>query len=470
MDPQVTATVRMYRLHELGDCFLLTFTAGPATTRMLIDCGSFRNGGPSVARLDAIVRSIGDELDGAPLDVVVGTHQHNDHVSGFVHCEETFRAIGVEQVWLPWLDDPDDALARTIGTAHRNLLMRLADARDALAARRGAGPVAARTLEVMDDVLGFFGSKAAGAPPTLPAEAVRVLKSLGRRTPRYLRPGCSIDLPGLPPDIVRVHVLGPPRARDMLYRKDPRSGESYVHALMSAGAMAARFLEAVGPDGRPARAAEHYPFNEQYKRTSPARGTRALQKIARRYRQDDEAWRAIDEAWLQQGEQLALYLDSFTNNSSLVLAIELVESGKVLLFVGDAQVGNWRSWKDVAWERDGVTTADLLARTVLYKVGHHASHNATLVELFEAMSSGDLVALIPVHKGDPNIARPNGWRMPATNLFRRLVEKTHHRVLQMDDDNPPDCNPLSSPAKAAWKGVGITPRVNDLWIGLDILG
>ena len=31
----------------------------------------------------------------------------------------------------------------------------------------------------------------------------------------------------------------------------------------------------------------------------------------------------------------------------------------------------------------GVTTDDLLARTVFYKVGHHASHNATLVETFE---------------------------------------------------------------------------------------
>ena len=34
-------------------------------------------------------------------------------------------------------------------------------------------------------------------------------------------------------------------------------------------------------------------------------------------------------------------------------------------------------------QQDGVTTDDLLARTVFYKVGHHASHNATLVALFE---------------------------------------------------------------------------------------
>jgi hypothetical protein len=42
--------------------------------------------------------------------------------------------------------------------------------------------------------------------------------------------------------------------------------------------------------------------------------------------------------------RLALQLDSDTNNTSLVLAFELGKSGRVLLFPGDAQVGNWLSW------------------------------------------------------------------------------------------------------------------------------
>jgi hypothetical protein len=69
-------------------------------------------------------------------------------------------------------------------------------------------------------------------------------------------------------------------------------------------------------------------------------------------------------------------LDSSTNNTSLVLAIELRESGKVLLFAADAQVGNWLAWQDLQFA-DGkevaVTNADLLARTVFHKVGHHGS-------------------------------------------------------------------------------------------------
>lgn len=73
-------------------------------------------------------------------------------------------------------------------------------------------------------------------------------------------------------------------------------------------------------------------------------------------------------------------MDTLTNNSSLVLAFELVQSKKVLLFVGDAQIGNWKSWFRVEFEASAVKARDLLSRTVLYKAGHHSSHNATLLE------------------------------------------------------------------------------------------
>ena len=89
---------------------------------------------------------------------MVGTHQHNDHVSGFVHCETEFPDDRGGQVWLSWLDDPKDATARNIGKDHNNLRLQLADARDALQrgdqARRGGSPEAARTLEVLNDALG----------------------------------------------------------------------------------------------------------------------------------------------------------------------------------------------------------------------------------------------------------------------------------------------------------------------------
>src|SRR5260370_26402422 len=90
-------------------------------------------------------------------------------------------------------------------------------------------------------------------------------------------------------------------------------------------------------------------------------------------------WRLIDSDWLGGWTVVALQLDTLTNNTSLVLAIELPD-GDVLLFAADAQVGNWLSWQDLTWSVGGrtVTGPQLLENTILYKVGHHGSHNATL--------------------------------------------------------------------------------------------
>jgi hypothetical protein len=60
--------------------------------------------------------------------------------------------------------------------------------------------------------------------------------------------------------------------------------------------------------------------------------------------------------------------------------------------------------------------------------------------------------------------------MPATNLFKRLTERTSNRVLQMDGDNPPWCDPARNPAKASWKNIDIRPRVTPLAVEITISG
>lgn len=468
MSIKVSANIRMYRLNELGDCFLITFTAGTAKSRMLIDCGSFRNSGASIARLKKITTDIRAELDGSTVDVVVGTHQHNDHLSGFVHCEDAFRKMGVEEVWLSWLDNPQDRMAQNISETHNNLKLALFAACNQLHACP-VGNRGLRSLKVLDDVLGFYGAKGAATPPELPAKAVEILKSLGRKKPEYLRPGRILDMPGLPAGSVRIYVLGPPRDSEFLYRKDPRTGESYDHALAYARLAASKFLDAANNrKSTQSHDEEQYPFNEVYKRRGITGHSPGIKKIMSRYNRREEGWRRIDDDWMQQAEALALYLDTFTNNSSVVLAIELAGSGKVLLFASDAQTGNWLSWPDVKWESAGVRTDDLLARTILYKVGHHGSHNATLVAALEKMKHSDLVALIPVHKKDPNITKDNGWKMPARNLFKRLAIRSSNRVLQMDGVNPASCDPRKSPAASAWKSVRIKPRLSPLFVELEI--
>lgn len=458
----LTATVRMYRLDELGDCFLITLSADGQVSRMLIDCGSFRNSGKSIERLKKVVTHIKDELAGAPLAVLAGTHQHNDHLSGFVHCETLFKSLGAGEVWLSWLDDPNDPDAAKIGDHFHNLRMNVATARDKLTSMPG---VDSSTLETLNGVLGFLGSKGVSDPPLVPSKAVDILKKLGKTS--YLNPGQTLDMPGLPPGKVRIHVLGPPRKTEQLYRADPKKGESYELALAARSLSSKKFLDAMENEtSASSRADDQYPFNEPYKRRGRKLNAGALGKMVKRYAARPESWRKIDTDWTKQAETLALYLDTYTNNSSLVLAIELVESGKVLLFAADAQIGNWSSWADVKWTDAKTSTDDLLGRTIFYKVGHHGSHNSTFAPAFEKMTHGDLCALIPVNKNDPNIKKVNGWKMPAGKLFEKLVERTSNRVLQMDGVNPAACDPSKEPARAAWKNVGVAPKITDMFIEL----
>lgn len=132
--------------------------------------------------------------------------------------------------------------------------------------------------------------------------------------------------------------------------------------------------------------------------------------------QPDQSWRRIDGDWTAAAAEFQL--DSATNNTSLVLAIECLASRKVLRFVADAQVGSWLSWVDLSWDfKDAptVTGHDLLKRVVFYKVGHHGSHNATLkAKGLELMRSDEFVASIPVnHK----MALNKRWgKMPLPKL------------------------------------------------------
>lgn len=46
----------------------------------------------------------------ARIDVVVGTHRHSDHVSGFE--QKIWSKVQVSEVWLPWTENPNGARAR----------------------------------------------------------------------------------------------------------------------------------------------------------------------------------------------------------------------------------------------------------------------------------------------------------------------------------------------------------------------
>jgi hypothetical protein len=133
-------------------------------------------------------------------------------------------------------------------------------------------------------------------------------------------------------------------------------------------------------------------------------------------------------------------MDRNTNNTSVALAIEVIATREVLLFPGDAQVGNWQSWQDIKWDtQSAIGTNDLLARTVFYKAGHHASHNGTLKENgFERMTSPKLVVAIPTDQKFALTRNPKGsWRMPASALYEAFRERAQDRVTRSDEPTVP---------------------------------
>ena len=184
----------------------------------------------------------------------------------------------------------------------------------------------------------------------------------------------------------RFYVLGPPRSIDAIHDTGEH-GSSELYALTAFSSAALQLAAKAGKKAEEERRCRC--DGSSVRQTFPleARPTRALLKrLGTTYLAKSESWRSVDEDWLNAASSLAIKLDSFTNNTSLALAIERIADGKVLLFPGDAQEGNWVSWHDakIKWqvtrgdgEAAAVTAKDLLARTVFYKVGHHSSHNAT---------------------------------------------------------------------------------------------
>lgn len=432
-----TVNIKMYKVGELGDCFLLRFTNGTEKSHVLIDCGSFRNGKDSVERMNLIADDIKLRLGTDKLNVVVGTHQHNDHLSGFVHAQKKFEKIAPDQVWLSWLDNPDSKQARQIGEDYNNYLNNLRLIGKQLKTSQFA---ASKVSSRVNEILGFWGitgnerinAKTDKLPPDLPAKAIEILRKLGKKKPAYLEPGDVFNLPGIRNGAVKVYVLGPPKNEDLLYDKDPNSDETFDPKLAAKSANTQRLLHAIkqlNGTAKKSKDDEPYPFDEPYYDSGN------FGPVENSYYSPKNKWRQIELDWLNQAEQLALWLDDFTNNSSLVLAFELVKTKKVLLFVADAQTGNWLSWKEIKWKRmpKEFNWLTLMRNTVLYKAGHHGSHNSTLPEGLNNMLHEELVVMIPVDKTDGNIKKKNGWRMPAEILYKELKKRSKYRIIRMDD-------------------------------------
>jgi hypothetical protein len=506
--PPVGVKVRMYR-NGLGDCFLMAFPRAktPGNQRdafyLLLDCGVYK-GTPEPKNQTWIAQIVADIKDATAghLDLLIITHEHWDHVSAFhpSQSQQVFeKDIQLGTLWMAWTEDLSIKLAKDLHEGRKAARAALAHS---LARMNGLGAANNGTKALVEKVLAFFGGdlEPAKAPkrdaakpgasatagdatpgPLLGAAVLGAKKSVlteeamewirdtyGKDKTDFLHPGDGpLKLDGV--DGARVYVLGPPEDRGLIKKYNPSASGDEVYPKAMAAAIEASFFAAFGvvptnvdalPDSDDVKEAKRLslPFDEQYQVSVKEARTQDFFKENYYHSDTSPEWRKIEMDWLEAAGEFALQLDSATNNTSLAFALEIGApgSGNVLLFPGDAQVGNWLSWfgkvdvgketlgKDMNWKVNGkvVNAEDLLRRTVLYKVGHHGSHNATLrgqgLELMGPPHGAEgFAAMLPV---DEHVARKlaHYGEMPLKSLVKELLIRTNGRLARSDEGDTPE--------------------------------
>jgi hypothetical protein len=457
--------VRMYRLGGIGDCFLLSFQDGKGP-HMLIDCGVLKGTPGGTETITKAIQNV-RKVTKNKLDILAVTHEHWDHVSGFFQAQKEFMELPIKEVWLAWTEKRGNKLADHLREEKEKAKKAVAKACLKLRGALGADEEGNESLDCLEKLSLFYAKQdparlgmgeETDAVGYSPADAMEwACQKTGGRV-RYLSPEMdAIPIPGAKG--VRVFVLGPPESEEAIKKDKPSKTSPEVYSLAAGnnlGFMAAvEALEGGGDETRPF----HPSFEIEVEKA------RQDEFFIHRYFVPEESWRTIELDWLYGAERLALQLDSDTNNTSLALAIELVDKddSRVLVFPGDAQVGNWVSWETLHWnardehgEPEQVKAEELLKRTVLYKVGHHASHNATTRWGLERMAGEGLAALIPVYEEQAHKQGKKGWDMPFPPLLKRLKEKTEGRVFRADMGIPTGEVSIKHDIQDGWV---------DVWVG-----
>jgi hypothetical protein len=457
----------MYR-QGLGDSFLVAFATARSRSPsyMLIDCGAHFAQPGGRATMKKVVDDVIRATDGH-LHTVVATHEHSDHLSAFK--QESRRLLRgdlkIDNLWLAWTEDPCDQQATALRGARRLATEAIQAALEKLKQQAGRDRRALALTDFLGAASSFFEQEEEDAIEETRALAERLGLDRGKvsgnelalallkdcaGSVHYLQPGGS-PLEIAESQSARAYVLGPPRDNELLKKSDPSSG-SHRETYLTSSSVALPLASALGVTGERSEIGERcHPFDSQFRiELEQFQDPKDVSKATRKLFEDvyglgnrnqDAAWRRIDGDWLFAVEQLALQLDHHTNNTSLALALELGPpgSGPVLLFPADAQVGSWLSWQNVRWDVAGrkFGADDLFARTLVYKVGHHGSHNATLgrnqngADYGLALMPKGLVALIPVDEAAAE--KLPGWEMPFARLYEVLKEKTRGNILRSDD-------------------------------------
>lgn len=420
--------IRMYRI-GFGDFFLMTVRGKNGPAHILIDCGVHA---ANINTINDCVQDMKKET-GNRLALVILTHYHADHMSGFASNYDDFANFEVGAVWITNRLDPANAGASKfmaqISSAAQQLKLQLGARND------DAGIEAHRKVE---NALGVASEDGGGGSN---AKALRLLQSgFKNKPPVYYYQGG--DTPTLPDELkgtITAEILAPsPKDSGGEFAASDNKTEQYLAALGDNGVPDATRVRPFDQKKWPATAAE-YPAN-----TFDEFDTGLIDQ-ARKPKRDGASELEKTLASMQPDTLAAAAdkLDGTLNNQSLVVLFTC--NGKKLLFVGDAQWGNWAYWlygKAVTGSDPGITdrAKQILGSVDFYKVGHHGSTNATPIPVVGALNK-ECAAMCSTATGAYGTSAKK-TEVPRTALMDALETRSGNRLVRSDwvaaGDEKPD--------------------------------
>jgi beta-lactamase superfamily II metal-dependent hydrolase len=392
-----TLSVTMFNV-GFGDCFLVAIPTTAGVRRILFDCGRHKGGDIANQKMvDAVIAAATDPDDVPRIDLIVATHRHKDHISGFKM--KGWDKVEVREVWMPWTEDPNDPNARGVVEGQ---VRAAAAALQAFAATTPAlRGVEKERQEQMAGVVGLALTNEAAMDTLYHGFSGKPER---RYLPDRVAPQQPLTVPGMPG--MRFHVMGPPRAEATMGIMDPPKAETFKRFAL---AEAAANGDGGGAAAPPAFAAPWI-----------------LDKAPNALLNDSDQEAVRNLASSASLTALSAAIDNAINNTSLVIMVEV--GSAFLLFCADAQWGNWQTiLAEPHW-------CDMIGKTTFLKVGHHASHNASPVTLIDKLLPNGIPAMISV---DP--AAYNNVPYPLL-----LGAFTEHRYQVARSDEPQNAHGYSA--------------------------
>ncbi|MBL8684611.1 MAG: hypothetical protein JNK05_35880 [Myxococcales bacterium] len=403
---KVGIRVRMYRV-GFGDFFLLTVPGNDGPAHILIDCGVHA---ANIGSMDACVQDL-KKVTGGKLALVIVTHYHADHLSGFASNYDDFAKFAhVGAVWITNRLDPKDertaAFNAKLDSVARQLEIGLAARGDDRASNEARAKV--------ENALGAAGGGN--------AKALKLLQGGFECKPKvfYYQGG---DTPFLPPELegaIEAQILAPsPKDSGGEFSASDNKTEQYLAAAADAN----------DSDRQP-----WSPFEKDWPASASDYPAVAFQDYAIGR---EEPWKHMESVLgALQPDALAATadkLDGTLNNQSLVVLFTVKK--KKLLFVGDAQWGNWAYWlygRKVTGKDPGISeeAKEILGSIDFYKVGHHGSTNATPIPAVAAMNHSCAAMCSTAVGAYGNPAKKT--EVPRTALLDALSTQLGDRMVRSD--------------------------------------